>query len=98
MLFRVGKATRTFGRHFLAGTNRPGTGVVSLLRCFSVDIPERANVVVVGGGIIGTSVAYHLSKLGVEDVILFEKDKLTSGTSKSNVCHTTISKISNSCC
>jgi glycine/D-amino acid oxidase-like deaminating enzyme len=43
-------------------------------------LPDQANVVVVGGGIIGTSVAYHLAKLGVEDVYLLERDKLTSGT------------------
>jgi 4-methylaminobutanoate oxidase (formaldehyde-forming) len=43
-------------------------------------IPKKANVVVVGGGIIGTSVAYHLAKFGVEDVVLLERDKLTSGT------------------
>jgi glycine/D-amino acid oxidase-like deaminating enzyme len=35
---------------------------------------------VVGGGIIGTSVAYHLGKLGIKDVLLLEKDQLTSGT------------------
>eukprot|EP00536_Pseudo-nitzschia_multiseries_P001829 jgi/Psemu1/294598/fgenesh1_pm.23_\ len=34
----------------------------------------------VGGGIIGTSIAYHLGKLGVEDVLLLERDRLTSGT------------------
>jgi glycine cleavage system aminomethyltransferase T/glycine/D-amino acid oxidase-like deaminating enzyme len=43
------------------------------------DLPERAQVVVVGGGIIGTSVTYHLAHLGV-DVILLERDRLTSGT------------------
>jgi glycine cleavage system aminomethyltransferase T/glycine/D-amino acid oxidase-like deaminating enzyme len=43
-------------------------------------IPDRARVVVVGGGIIGTSVAYHLGKLGWTDVVLVERDKLTSGT------------------
>ena len=41
---------------------------------------DEANVVVVGGGVIGTSVAYHLAKLGVEDVVLLERDRLTSGT------------------
>eukprot|EP00039_Didymoeca_costata_P015953 m.278433 g.278433 ORF g.278433 m.278433 type:complete len:881 (+) comp16315_c0_seq25:207-2849(+) len=43
-------------------------------------LPREARVVVVGGGIIGTSVAYHLAKLGWSDVVLLEKDKLTSGT------------------
>ena len=43
-------------------------------------VPSEANVVVIGGGIIGTSVAYHLGKLGVPDVLLLERDKLTSGT------------------
>lgn len=43
-------------------------------------LPEEANIVVVGGGIIGTSVAYHLAKLGVEKVVLLERDRLTSGT------------------
>lgn len=39
-----------------------------------------ADVIVVGGGIIGTSVAYHLAKLDVNNVMLLERDKLTSGT------------------
>ncbi len=43
-------------------------------------IPDRARVVVIGGGIIGTSVAYLLAHLGVPDVILLERDRLTSGT------------------
>ena len=43
-------------------------------------LPERARVVVIGGGIIGTSVAYHLAHLGVRDVVLLERDRLTSGT------------------
>jgi 4-methylaminobutanoate oxidase (formaldehyde-forming) len=43
-------------------------------------VPDRARVVVVGGGIIGTSVAYHLAHLGWTDVVLLERDRLTSGT------------------
>ncbi|HTF08205.1 MAG TPA: FAD-dependent oxidoreductase [Asanoa sp.] len=43
-------------------------------------IPERARVVVIGGGVIGTSVAYHLAALGWTDIVLLERDKLTSGT------------------
>jgi 4-methylaminobutanoate oxidase (formaldehyde-forming) len=43
-------------------------------------LPQRARVVVVGGGIIGTSVAYHLAHMGWKDVVLLERDRLTSGT------------------
>ena len=43
-------------------------------------VPDRARVVVIGGGIIGTSVAYHLAQCGVTDVVLLERDRLTSGT------------------
>jgi glycine/D-amino acid oxidase-like deaminating enzyme len=44
------------------------------------NLPERARVVVVGGGIIGCSVAYHLAHMGWKDVVLLERDRLTSGT------------------
>ena len=43
-------------------------------------IPSKARVVIVGGGIIGCSVAYHLTKLGWTDVVLLERKQLTSGT------------------
>jgi glycine cleavage system aminomethyltransferase T/glycine/D-amino acid oxidase-like deaminating enzyme len=43
-------------------------------------LPQRARVVVVGGGIIGCSVAYHLAQLGWTDVLVLERDRLTSGT------------------
>ncbi len=43
-------------------------------------IPTQARVVVIGGGIIGCSVAYHLAHMGCTDVVLLERDKLTSGT------------------
>ncbi len=45
------------------------------------DLPARARVVVIGAGIIGSSVAYHLSKLGWTDVVVLERHALTSGTS-----------------
>jgi 4-methylaminobutanoate oxidase (formaldehyde-forming) len=41
---------------------------------------ERARAVVIGGGVIGTSVAYHLGHAGWRDVVLIERDRLTSGT------------------
>ena len=43
-------------------------------------VPKHARVVVIGGGVIGTSVAYHLAHAGWKDVVLLERDKLTSGT------------------
>jgi heterotetrameric sarcosine oxidase gamma subunit len=44
------------------------------------ELPERARVVIVGGGVIGCSVAYHLAHMGCKDVLLIERDRLTSGT------------------
>ncbi|HET7067948.1 MAG TPA: FAD-dependent oxidoreductase [Nocardioides sp.] len=44
------------------------------------ELPVRARVVVVGGGVIGCSVAYHLSKLGWSDVLLLEQGRLSGGT------------------
>jgi len=41
---------------------------------------DQAQVVIIGGGIFGTSVAYHLAKAGCTDVVLLEKGELTSGT------------------
>lgn len=43
-------------------------------------VPAQARVVIIGGGVIGCSVAYHLTKLGWSDVVLLERKKLTSGT------------------
>ena len=43
-------------------------------------LPTQARVVIVGGGIAGCSTAYHLSKLGISDVLLLEQGKLTCGT------------------
>lgn len=42
--------------------------------------PTRARVVIVGGGVIGSSVAYHLTKIGWSDVVVLERHQLTSGT------------------
>jgi 4-methylaminobutanoate oxidase (formaldehyde-forming) len=43
-------------------------------------LPAQSRVVIVGGGIVGCSVAYHLTKLGWRDVLLLEQGRLTSGT------------------
>jgi heterotetrameric sarcosine oxidase gamma subunit len=46
----------------------------------ATELPDRARVVIIGGGVIGTSVAYHLTKLGLTDVVLLEQGQLSSGT------------------
>jgi 4-methylaminobutanoate oxidase (formaldehyde-forming) len=46
----------------------------------STSLPSRARVVVIGGGVIGTSIAYHLGHMGWADTVLVERDQLTSGT------------------
>ena len=43
-------------------------------------VPSRAKIVVIGGGVGGTSVAYHLAKYGERDVVLLERSELTSGS------------------
>lgn len=43
-------------------------------------IPKHCDVLIIGGGIIGTSIAYHLAQAGAQDVLLLERSKLTSGT------------------
>ncbi len=44
------------------------------------DLPNKARVVIIGGGVVGCSVAYHLTKKGWKDVVLLERKQLTSGT------------------
>jgi glycine cleavage system T protein len=44
------------------------------------DLPTSAEVVIVGGGVIGCSIAYHLTKLGISDTVLLERRQLTCGT------------------
>jgi sarcosine oxidase subunit beta len=46
----------------------------------STEIPTQASVVVIGGGVMGLSTAYHLAQAGVTDVVLVEKDELGSGS------------------
>jgi 4-methylaminobutanoate oxidase (formaldehyde-forming) len=46
----------------------------------SRSLPARADVVIIGGGIVGASIAYHLTKIGITNVVLLERKQLTSGT------------------
>ena len=42
---------------------------------------DQARVVVIGGGVVGCSILFHLAKMGWKDVVLLERDELTSGSS-----------------
>ncbi|MGI9449645.1 MAG: NAD(P)/FAD-dependent oxidoreductase, partial [Geminicoccaceae bacterium] len=44
------------------------------------ELPVQTDVLIIGGGIIGCSIAYHLTKVGIADVVLLERKQLTSGT------------------
>src|ERR1051326_8055755 len=44
------------------------------------ELPDRARIVIIGGGVIGTSVAYHLAQAGWTDVLLLEQGQLSCGT------------------
>ncbi|XP_028930662.1 pyruvate dehydrogenase phosphatase regulatory subunit, mitochondrial [Ornithorhynchus anatinus] len=47
-----------------------------------ISLPAQARVVICGGGIMGTSVAYHLSKLGWKDIVLLEQGRLAAGSTR----------------
>ena len=47
----------------------------------NINLPERARVVVIGGGVVGCSIVYHLAKKGVRDVLLLERRELSCGSS-----------------
>ncbi len=58
----------------------PGDGVPGGVVRERPELPRRAQVVIIGGGVIGTSVAYHLTKRGLTDVLLLEQGQLSCGT------------------
>jgi glycine cleavage system aminomethyltransferase T/glycine/D-amino acid oxidase-like deaminating enzyme len=60
--------------YFLKKTNR------SVAMSLNIELPQNARVVIIGGGIIGCSIAYHLAEMGWKDVVLLERDQVTSGT------------------
>ncbi len=56
------------------------TRAMNMIPDSSIQVPAAAQVVIIGGGIMGCSVAYHLAKLGQTDVVLLEQGRLTCGT------------------
>ncbi|XP_057348761.1 pyruvate dehydrogenase phosphatase regulatory subunit, mitochondrial isoform X2 [Manis pentadactyla] len=55
---------------------------VSAAKAHSLALPAQARVVICGGGIMGTSVAYHLSKMGWKDIVLLEQGRLAAGSTR----------------
>src|ERR1022692_4211443 len=72
------------GRHSrrvaLARIRRRPARVARQQEALDMTIPSQASVVIIGGGVAGCSIAYHLTKLGVRDVVLLERRQLTCGT------------------
>lgn len=77
MALRSMKLGRPLLRRALSGSN---VRALSSSDATLTEVPDKCEVLVVGGGIIGVSVAYHLAQRGVNDVVLLERHKLTSGT------------------
>ncbi|XP_025848825.2 pyruvate dehydrogenase phosphatase regulatory subunit, mitochondrial-like isoform X2 [Vulpes vulpes] len=59
-----------------------GRSGASAAEAHSVALPAQAHVVICGGGIMGTSVAYHLSKMGWKDIVLLEQGRLAAGSTR----------------
>jgi sarcosine oxidase subunit beta len=57
-----------------------GKGTATLLHLLRESLLEKFDVIVIGGGVIGTSVAFHLANLGAKSVLLLERDMVGSGT------------------
>jgi len=47
----------------------------------NTEVPSHVKVAIIGGGVVGCSILYHLAKFGWKDTILLERDELTSGSS-----------------
>ncbi|XP_052022146.1 pyruvate dehydrogenase phosphatase regulatory subunit, mitochondrial isoform X2 [Apodemus sylvaticus] len=60
----------------------PARSSTSAAEAHSIALPAQAQVVICGGGIMGTSVAYHLSKMGWQDIVLLEQGRLAAGSTR----------------
>jgi heterotetrameric sarcosine oxidase gamma subunit len=68
------------GRAGEGAAGRAGEGAAGRAGEGAAGVPDRARVVIVGGGVVGCSIAYHLAHLGWTDVVLLERHRLTAGT------------------
>uniref|UniRef100_A0A8C5BJ53 Pyruvate dehydrogenase phosphatase regulatory subunit, mitochondrial n=1 Tax=Gadus morhua TaxID=8049 RepID=A0A8C5BJ53_GADMO len=68
--------------HFFFLQNRSPTEELAISGDSQPPLPSQAKVVICGGGIVGTSVAYHLAKLGWNDILLLEQGRLGAGTTR----------------
>jgi sarcosine oxidase, subunit beta len=55
--------------------------LVPLIFDDAAPVPRRSNVVIIGGGVMGTSIAFHLAEAGVRDIVVIERNTLGSGSS-----------------
>jgi sarcosine oxidase, subunit beta len=73
-------ATREDQRTLVAMTE-DADHIVTLIFHDAAPLPRRADVVIIGGGVIGASIAFHLAEVGVSDIVVIERDALGSGSS-----------------
>jgi sarcosine oxidase, subunit beta len=82
VVFNLGERPRvpsTKGREPLR-EQRKGRTLAAVARAAARALPASGEVVVIGGGVIGTSIAFHLAEAGVRDVVLLERDELGQGS------------------
>lgn len=65
--------------------NRPIAKLLFRHLCKTTPVSEEANAVVLGGGAVGTSIAYHLAKGGLKNVVLLESKTIASGSTAHTV-------------
>lgn len=83
MVLKKQLVSRIFGARYLSSKILNAVPYETLERKkveIPTSVPASADVVIIGGGIIGCSTLYHLVKQGCTNVVLLEKDNLTAGT------------------
>ena len=59
----------------------------------STALPTHSQIVIIGGGIVGCSTAYHLTKAGFKDVLVLERKEIGSGTTFAAAGHTNLPRL-----